>query len=136
LFVVIQGAARTGILERMFAGVAPLLGGSAARQMVTFGLFSELASNLFSNVPYVLIARHFVPRLAQPEYQWTGLAMTSTLAGNLTIVGSVANLIVLELAGPDGHVGFFRFLKYGSVIVFATTAFGFVVLLAEMQLGF
>jgi Na+/H+ antiporter NhaD/arsenite permease-like protein len=135
LFVVIQGAARTGILERMFAGVAPLLGESAARQMVTFGLFSELASNLFSNVPYVLIARHFVPRLAQPEYQWTGLAMTSTLAGNLTIVGSVANLIVLELAGPDGHVGFFRFLKYGSVIVLATTAFGFAVLLAEMHLG-
>ena len=31
--------------------------------------------------PYVLIARHFVPRLAQPEYQWTGLELTSTLAG-------------------------------------------------------
>ena len=135
LFVVIQGAARTGILERMFAAVAPLLGHSAERQMVTFGLFSELASNLFSNVPYVLVARHLVPQFAQPEYQWTGLAMTSTLAGNLTIVGSVANLIVLELAGPDGHIGFFRFLRYGSVIVLATTAFGMAVLLVEMRLG-
>jgi Na+/H+ antiporter NhaD/arsenite permease-like protein len=135
LFVVIQGAARTGILERMFGGVAPFLGVSAERQVITFGIFSVLASNLFSNVPYVLIARHFVPRLAQPEYQWTGLAMTSTLAGNLTIVGSVANLIVLELAGPDGHIGFFRFLKYGSILVLATTAFGLAVLVAEMQLG-
>jgi Na+/H+ antiporter NhaD/arsenite permease-like protein len=135
LFVVIQGAARTGVLELMFNGIAPLLGASAERQMVTFGLFSVLASNLFSNVPYVLIARHFVPRLAHPEYQWIGLAMTSTLAGNLTMVGSVANLIVLELAGPDGHVGFLRFLKYGGVIVLATTGFGLTVLLVEMRLG-
>ena len=104
-----RGAA-PGILERMFdRGSRRSSGTRAERQLVTFGLFSELASNLFSNVPYVLIAREFVPRLAQPEYQWTGLAMTSTLAGNLTIVGSVANLIVLELAGPDGQIGFFRF---------------------------
>jgi Na+/H+ antiporter NhaD/arsenite permease-like protein len=135
LFVVIQGAASTGILQSTFDRVSPLLGGTAPRQLVTFGVFSVLASNLFSNVPYVLVARHFVPHLTQPEYQWTGLAMTSTLAGNLTIVGSVANLIVLELAGPDGRIGFGRFLKYGSLIVLATTALGFAVLLAEMQLG-
>jgi Na+/H+ antiporter NhaD/arsenite permease-like protein len=135
LFVVIQGAAHTGILERMFAAATPLLRGSAARQVVTFGVFSELASNLFSNVPYVLIARHVVPRLAAPEYQWTGLAMTSTLAGNLTIVGSVANLIVLELAGPSVQIGFFRFLRYGLVITFMTTLLGFAVLLTEMHFG-
>lgn len=135
LFVVIQGAAHTGILERMFAAATPLLQGSAARQVVTFGVFSELASNLFSNVPYVLVARHVVPRLAQPEYQWTGLAMTSTLAGNLTIVGSVANLIVLEIAGPTVHVGFFRFLRYGLVITLMTTLLGFAVLLTEMHFG-
>jgi Na+/H+ antiporter NhaD/arsenite permease-like protein len=105
LFVIIQGASRTGILERLYDGFVPLLGRSAERQLVSFGLFSQLASNLFSNVPYVLIAREFVPRLARPEYQWTGLAMTSTLAGNLTIVGSVANLIVLELAAPTVRWG-------------------------------
>jgi Na+/H+ antiporter NhaD/arsenite permease-like protein len=133
LFVVIKGASRTGVLEHLFDSAAPLFGESAPRQLVTFGLFSQLASNLFSNVPYVLIARHFVPRLAQPEYQWTGLAMCSTLAGNLTIVGSVANLIVLELAGPDGHVGFFRFLRYGAVITLTTTALGLAILLTEMH---
>jgi Na+/H+ antiporter NhaD/arsenite permease-like protein len=133
LFVVIAGAAHTGILGRIYAAFAPHLGQSAAQQLVTFGLFSELASNLFSNVPYVLVARHFVPTLARPDYQWMGLAMSSTLAGNLTVVGSVANLIVLELAGADGHIGFFRFLRYGAVITAATTAFGFAVLLLEMR---
>jgi Na+/H+ antiporter NhaD/arsenite permease-like protein len=135
LFVVIKGAAHTGILSRVYEWFVPFLGHSAGRQLVSFGLFSELASNLFSNVPYVLVARDFVPGLQQPEYQWTGLAMCSTLAGNLTMVGSVANLIVLELAGDDGHVGFFRFLRYGAVITLVTTAFGLGVLLLEMRLG-
>jgi Na+/H+ antiporter NhaD/arsenite permease-like protein len=135
LFVVIEGAAHTGILTRLYTAVTPYVGTSPERQLVTFGLFSELAANLFSNVPYVLVARHFVPALAQPEYQWTGLAMCSTLAGNLTVVGSVANLIVLELAGPDNHITFLGFLRYGAVITFATTALGLAVLLAEMRLG-
>src|SRR6185369_7173113 len=109
---------------RVYDWFAPHLGHSAETQLVAFGLFSEVASNLFSNVPYVLVARHFVPTLTRPDYQWMGLAMSSTLAGNLTLVGSVANLIVFELAGPDGHIGFFRFLRYGVVITGATTARG------------
>jgi Na+/H+ antiporter NhaD/arsenite permease-like protein len=133
LFVVIAGAAHTGVLGRIYTAFAPHLGTSAEMQLVTFGLFTQVASNLFSNVPYVLVARHFVPTLARPDYQWMGLAMSSTLAGNLTVVGSVANLIVLELAGPDGHIGFFRFLRYGVVITAATTAFGLGVLLLQMR---
>jgi Na+/H+ antiporter NhaD/arsenite permease-like protein len=135
LFVVIEGAARTGAIDRAHAALAPLFGTGAARQLVSFGLFSELGSNLFSNVPYVLVAQKWVGRLAAPEYQWTGLAMTSTLAGNLTLVGSVANLIVFELAGPDGAVGFWRFLRYGVVIAVGTTALGLAVLLLELRLG-
>jgi Na+/H+ antiporter NhaD/arsenite permease-like protein len=135
LFVVVEGAAQTGIMTRMHDALAPAFGTSPERQLVTFGVFTQLASNLFSNVPFVLVAKSWVPAMAQPEYQWTGLAMTSTLAGNLTIVGSVANLIVLESAGPDGHIGFFRFLRYGVPITIATTAVGFGVLLLEMRLG-
>jgi Na+/H+ antiporter NhaD/arsenite permease-like protein len=135
LFVVIEGAARTGLIERAHAALAPLFGSSAPSQLVRFGLFTELASNLFSNVPYVLVARGWVDRLARPEYQWTGLAMSATLAGNLTLVGSVANLIVFELAGPMGRVGFFRFFRYGLLITGTTSLVGFVVLLLEMRLG-
>ena len=61
--------------------------------------------------------------------------MASTLAGNLTIVGSVANLIVLELAGRHGRVGFLQFLRYGFVITAATLALGIGVLLVERRLG-
>jgi Na+/H+ antiporter NhaD/arsenite permease-like protein len=135
LFVVIKGAAKTGILESLYARFAPWLGDTAAQQLVSFGLFSEVASNLFSNVPYVLVARDFVPRLANPEYQWIGLAMTSTLAGNLTLVGSVANLIVFELAGPTAHIGFMRYFRFGLAITALTTVVGMAILLAELWLG-
>ncbi len=135
LFVVIRGAAESGMLDRLYHWFTPLVGNTPGRQLVTFGIFTQLASNLFSNVPYVLVARDLVGQLQQPEFQWTGLAMASTLAGNLTIVGSVANLIVLELAGRDGKIGFFKFLRYGLPITVATTALGFGVLLLEMRLG-
>lgn len=135
LFVLVDGAARTGALEAAYRAMSPFFGATAGRQLVTFGLFSELASNVFSNVPFVLLARHWVHALSAPEYQWTGLAMTSTLAGNLTLVGSVANLIVFELAGPDGRVGFWRFARYGAVLTLATTAAGLAILLAELRFG-
>jgi Na+/H+ antiporter NhaD/arsenite permease-like protein len=135
LFVVVEGAARTGAIDVAFRELRPWFGGSPESQLVLFGLFTQVASNVFSNVPFVLVAREWIPQLSSPEYQWTGLAMTSTLAGNLTIVGSVANLIVFELAGPDGRVSFFRFLRYGAVVTVATTALGFGVLLLEMQMG-
>jgi Na+/H+ antiporter NhaD/arsenite permease-like protein len=135
LFVVVDGAAHTGALEAAHHAMSPWFGAGAGRQLVTFGVFTELASNVFSNVPFVLLARQWVPALASPEYQWTGLAMTSTLAGNLTLVGSVANLIVFELAGPDGRVGFLRFARYGAVLTAATTAAGLAILLAEMMMG-
>lgn len=135
LFVVVAGVARTGLLAAVHQALHPWFGDSAPRQLVTFGIFTELGSNVFSNVPFVLLAREWVPKLAMPEYQWTGLAMTSTLAGNLTLFGSVANLIVFELAGPDGRVRFWGFLRVGGVITAATTAVGFAVLLLEMGWG-
>jgi Na+/H+ antiporter NhaD/arsenite permease-like protein len=59
----------------------------------------------------------------------------ATLTGNLTVIGSVANIIVLELAGPRGRVGFWRFLRYGAVVTSVTLAVGLTILLAERALG-
>ena len=58
-------------------------------------VFAALLSNLVSNVPAVLVFKGFVPHLADPARAWLTLAMASTLAGNLTVLGSVANLIVV-----------------------------------------
>ncbi|MDR3618942.1 MAG: hypothetical protein P4L85_06290 [Paludisphaera borealis] len=59
------------------------------------------------------------------EPAWLALSMSSTLAGNLTVLGSVANLIVVENARRAGtDLGFFEFLKVGVPLTIATTLVG------------
>jgi Na+/H+ antiporter NhaD/arsenite permease-like protein len=52
------------------------------------------------------------------------LAMASTLAGNLTITGSMANIIVVETAKPEVAIGFKDYLRVGVPITVATLAVG------------
>ncbi len=94
-----------------------------------------VASNVVSNVPLVLVAVSWVPAMADPTWGFILLAVASTLAGNLTLFGSVANIIVMEGAGPRGEIGFWRFLRYGVVITVADLAVAFVILYAERALG-
>jgi Na+/H+ antiporter NhaD/arsenite permease-like protein len=135
LFVVVAGVARAGAAARMYEAMAPLLGDSAPRQVVAFSLFSVAGSQLVSNVPFVILAGEWIPRLAEPRLMWLATALASTLAGNLTIVGSVANIIVLELAGSRGRIGFWRFFRIGAVVTAITLAAGLAILLAERELG-
>jgi Na+/H+ antiporter NhaD/arsenite permease-like protein len=135
LFVVVAGVGRSGLADRMWDGMAPLLGRSVPQQVAIFSLFTVAGSQLVSNVPFVLLAGHWIPRLAEPRLFWLAAALASTLAGNLTVVGSVANIIVLELAGERGRIGFWRFLRYGSAVTAATLVASLAILLAERWAG-
>ena len=76
-------------------------------------------------MPAVVLFTHFVPNLPDPQRAWLALAMASTLAGNLTLLGSIANLIVVEGARRRGVlVGFWDYAKAGVPITIATLAFG------------
>ncbi len=137
LFVVVAGIGHAGVTERAYhVAVAPVLGEGAPRQAVVFGLFSVVASQLVSNVPFVILAGEWIPRLAEPRLLWLATALCATLAGNLTVIGSVANLIVLELAGSRGRIGFWRFFRIGAAVTAATLAAGLAILLGEHALGF
>jgi Na+/H+ antiporter NhaD/arsenite permease-like protein len=52
------------------------------------------------------------------------LAMASTLAGNLTITGSVANIIVVESAKPGAKIGFWEYFRVGLPITVMTLIVG------------
>ncbi len=120
LFVVIAGINRTGILPALNARVSPMF--DPAGGVLT--LFTVAMSNLVSNVPYVLVVQKWV----SGTYSWLLIAMASTFAGNLTIVGSVANMIVLELSKEKAKIGFFDYLKAGVPVTLATTGAGFLIL--------
>jgi Na+/H+ antiporter NhaD/arsenite permease-like protein len=87
-------------------------------------------SNLISNVPAVLLFRPFIPQFAAPTPAWLTLAMATTLAGNLTLLGSVANLIVAESAKREGvELSFQEYLKAGIPITLLSLALGVLWLL-------
>ncbi|HVI96046.1 MAG TPA: SLC13 family permease [Anaeromyxobacter sp.] len=135
LFVVVAGVGRAGVADRMFDAIAPALGEGAVRQSIVFGGFTVAASQVVSNVPFVILAGEWIPRLAEPRLLWLVTALASTLAGNLTVLGSVANLIVLELAGSRARIGFWRFFRIGAVVTAATLAASLAILLAERAAG-
>jgi Na+/H+ antiporter NhaD/arsenite permease-like protein len=86
---------------------------------------SVLLSNLVSNVPAVLLFKPLVDVMPEKEQAWLALAMSSTLAGNLTVLGSVANLIVVESARRSGTaLGFVEYLKVGVPLTVLTTLVG------------
>lgn len=135
LFVVVAGVARAGLLDRLFDALAPLVARGDLAGDLAFIALIVVGSNLVSNVPLVIIAVAWVPRMPDPTWGYIVLAVASTLAGNLTLFGSVANVIVMESAGPRGEIGFWRFLRYGAVITAVDLVVGFAWLGGERWLG-
>jgi Na+/H+ antiporter NhaD/arsenite permease-like protein len=121
LFVVIAGIERVGLVDRLFAALPVGLLQSAAGLTA----ISAALSNLISNVPAVMLFTNVIPAWPNAEASWLTLAMASTLAGNLTLVGSIANLIVLQGARQRGHhISFWDYTKVGLPITLATLVFG------------
>lgn len=86
---------------------------------------SVVLSNLVSNVPAVLLFKPLMAVIPDKEQAWLALSMSSTLAGNLTVLGSVANLIVVENARRAGtNLGFVEYLKVGVPLTVVTTLVG------------
>ena len=129
LFIVVEGLSGTGLPDQIFRGVQGVFGHSIACQAWNFAWFSELGSNIFSNVPFVLVAGKWINNFAQPELMWKVMALATTFAGNLTILGSVANIIVLESARGHTEIGFWDYARYGIPITLLTSVAGMVVLL-------
>jgi Na+/H+ antiporter NhaD/arsenite permease-like protein len=87
------------------------------------GLFL-VGSNVVSNVPFILVVQDELTKFSNPVLAWELLAMASTFAGNLTLLGSVANVIVAERGREIGGLGFLAYLKVGAPLALLTTALG------------
>jgi Na+/H+ antiporter NhaD/arsenite permease-like protein len=126
LFVVTRGLQASGAIAVLdparAAALAP--GGRWATAAAVSGAMLVL-SNLVGNVPAVLLWRDVVPGLADPEFVWQVMALASTLAGNLLLIGSMANLIVAERAESRGvRLGYWEYARAGVPVTLATLAWG------------
>jgi Na+/H+ antiporter NhaD/arsenite permease-like protein len=120
LFVVVAGLERTPFPANLFAVASRY----HLERTLPMTVLSAALSNLVSNVPAVLLFRGFVSRLPDAAHAWLTLAMSSTLAGNLTILGSVANLIVVQRARSRVKIGFWEYAKAGVPITILSLAVG------------
>ncbi len=119
LFIVIAGVEKTSLETELSA----LTGRLHLDNPFLLSGIAALLSNVVSNVPAVLVFKPFIGQIHDPTRAWLVLAMASTLAGNLTIVGSVANLIVIQAAGKV-RIGFWRYFRVGAPLAVLTIALG------------
>jgi Na+/H+ antiporter NhaD/arsenite permease-like protein len=129
LFVVVEGLNGTGLPEQTYEALRGVFGTTATAQAWNLSWFSVAGSNVFSNVPFVLVAGKWIGSFQEPELMWKVLALSTTFAGNLTILGSVANIIVVESARGHVEVGFWDYARLGIPITVLTTVAGMAVLL-------
>jgi Na+/H+ antiporter NhaD/arsenite permease-like protein len=123
LFIVVSGFEKAVLTPDSVSAVSRL----HLDQLPVLSLITAALSNLVSNVPAVLVLKPFVASLPDPQRAWLTIAMSSTLAGNLTVVGSVANLIVVQLARAHGVTIRFRdYAKVGAPLTILTIVIGVV----------
>jgi Na+/H+ antiporter NhaD/arsenite permease-like protein len=120
LFIVVAGVEKTSLENDLLAFASRF----HLDRIAVLSTFSAVLSNIVSNVPAVLVFRPIVPRLADPRLGWLTLAMSSTLAGNLTVLGSVANLIVVQRARRDIHISFWDYCRVGVPLTVLSLAAG------------
>jgi Na+/H+ antiporter NhaD/arsenite permease-like protein len=126
LFVLTGGIERSGLVEDLvrWSGTIGL------HRPAVLTAVTAVLSNLVSNVPAVLLFKPIIPSFGEPDRGWLILAMASTLAGNLTLLGSVANLIVVE-AAREGRVtiGFLEYCRVGVPLTLLTLLLGWLILI-------
>jgi len=121
LFVLTASVARSPLFGRFMQGILPWMD----RPGAVFALATVFTSNIVSNVPTVMLLSPVARSFANPATAWLMLAMASTYAGNLTLLGSVANLIVAEQGEKAGiRIGFLDYLKVGLPVTAASIAAG------------
>lgn len=120
LFIVVAGVEKSSLDEALF-GHARRFG---LDHVGVLAAAAAVASNVVSNVPAVLMFRPLMPQLNDPQLGWLTLAMASTLAGNFTVLASVANLIVVQRARPEVRIGFWEYFRAGAPLTILSLAAG------------
>lgn len=129
LFVVMRGARDLPVIAWLTSAAGAQLHGAPWHDALVTTAAMTALSNLVSNVPAVILWLPVVPKSPVPAFTWLVMAMSSTFAGNLTLLGSMANLIVAERAASRGEeLRFVDYLKVGVPVTVLTLGWGIAML--------
>jgi len=121
LFIVVAGLEKSVLSP----GVVDAVGRLHLDKLPILSGITAVLSNIVSNVPAVLVLKPFIAQLQNQQQAWLTVAMASTLAGNFAILGSVANLIVVQRARAQNvEIGFWEYFKVGAPLTVLTISVG------------
>jgi Na+/H+ antiporter NhaD/arsenite permease-like protein len=121
LFIVVAGLEHSVLSPEVIGAVGRL----HLDRIPVLSAITAILSNIVSNVPAVLVLKPFIAQLQSQQQAWLTVAMASTLAGNFTLVGSVANLIVVQRARVQNvEIGFWEYFKVGAPLTVLTIGVG------------
>lgn len=109
--------------------------GDGWRGFAALATFVLLGSVAVSNVPLVMLVAPWLATVVEPGWRWTLIAVVATLAGNLTIFASVANMLVFEGAGPRGDLRFAQYMRVSVPVTLVTLALAVAYLYALHAVG-
>jgi len=129
LFIVVRGIEKVGVLDQLINNT-PI--SNNFEGIVSLHALSLVLSQIVSNVPYTILMLPIL-KSASSDLLWLSLASAATLAGNATIIGAVANLIVIEVAKKyDIEIGFWQFFKTGIIITIVTLLISVLILYLQL----
>jgi Na+/H+ antiporter NhaD/arsenite permease-like protein len=121
LFIIVAGAERSLLSGEVVAAASRL----QLDRVPVLSALTAILANLVSNVPAVVLLRPFIDSLHNPQAAWLTVAMAASLAGNLTVLGSIANLIVVQRAAASGvMIGLWDYCRVGVPLTLFTLLIG------------
>jgi Na+/H+ antiporter NhaD/arsenite permease-like protein len=119
LFIVTVALQRTGLPDEALRATSRYLPDSVVGAMLWLSGVLVVGCQIVSNVPFILLAAPWIRSFHDPALAWVTTAVVSTVVGNLTLLGSVANVIVVETAHAEQEIGFYRYLRVGAPVTLA-----------------
>jgi Na+/H+ antiporter NhaD/arsenite permease-like protein len=121
LFIIVAGAEHTLLSDGTITAVVSV----HLDRVPVLSVVTAVLSNLVSNVPAVLMLKPFIDPLSDQQTAWLTVAMASTLGGNFTMLGSIANLIVVQRAAASGvKISFWDHFRVGAPLTIISLAIG------------
>jgi Na+/H+ antiporter NhaD/arsenite permease-like protein len=130
LFIMVGALLKTGVINMLGHLAADATGGNTLLATMGILVFSTVVSGVIDNVPYVTtmtpIVSHLAPTMTGHFHHhvlWWSLALGGDLGGNLTAVGSSANIVMIGIALRSGNsISFWEFTRKGIVVTAISTA--------------
>jgi len=121
MFITMDGIWKSGLIQMVFSYILPNKNNNMFLGFIGITIASLGLSQVLSNVPFVKLFINYMKSIGYTEqdvYPWLTLAMSSTIAGNLTLLGAASNIIIIESLERkyNRSITFKEFFKVGSIV--------------------